>query len=450
MKRTVSKGWPLAVVMAVLTITFPHGRADDEALIVTPPGFTRPGEAKTAPAPTRPGSVINVRDRATGRPTPCRLNVVGPDGHFYQPAAESALALQPDRPVAQDRQRQPRGQGAHPLPRPVLLHDRRDRGRRPRRECARRGLEGIRVPARGEERRGGRRSDDRRWTSCSIAPLSMAALGYHSGDPHLHFDRKTEADDRVILDLLEAEDIQFRLDPGLQRAARPVQRARWRPWPRPSSAGWAKRSVRHRGETWIASGQEYRSSTYGHLNLFWRDDLVLAGQTVNADNWPLYGGARPRDAGSRADSPSMPTAGMPRRSMPTSSGRTSTPWSCSSSASIGGSSWPTGITSSTSATASPASGRAITRPAASWAIAGPTFIPEDHPDFAAWLKAAAEGRSFVTSGPMLLLEVNGERPGGIIRKDGTGPHRVRVRVHATCEVAPIQAVQTDRQRPGRP
>ena len=61
--------------------------------------------------------------------------------------------------------------------------------------------------------------------------------------------------------------------------------------------------------------------------------------------------------------------------------------------------------------------------------------------FAAWLKGAAEGRSFVTSGPMLLLEVDGERPGGIIRKAGTGPHRVKVHVRATCEVAPIQTVQ---------
>ncbi len=61
--------------------------------------------------------------------------------------------------------------------------------------------------------------------------------------------------------------------------------------------------------------------------------------------------------------------------------------------------------------------------------------------FAAWLKGAAEGRSFVTSGPLLLLEVDGERPGGIIRKTGTGPHRVIVRVRATCEVAPIQTVQ---------
>ncbi len=63
------------------------------------------------------------------------------------------------------------------------------------------------------------------------------------------------------------------------------------------------------------------------------------------------------------------------------------------------------------------------------------------PDFAAWLKAAAEGRSFVTSGPLLLLEVDGARPGGIIRKTGPGPHRVKVTVRATCEVAPIQTVQ---------
>ncbi len=63
------------------------------------------------------------------------------------------------------------------------------------------------------------------------------------------------------------------------------------------------------------------------------------------------------------------------------------------------------------------------------------------PDFAAWLKSATDGHSFVTSGPLLLLEVDDQRPGGIIRKTGAGPHRVSVRLRATCEVAPIQAVQ---------
>ena len=54
--------------------------------IVTPPGFNQPGQAKTATGEKTGRLRINVRDRATGRPTPCRLNVVGPDGHFYQPA----------------------------------------------------------------------------------------------------------------------------------------------------------------------------------------------------------------------------------------------------------------------------------------------------------------------------------------------------------------------------
>src|SRR5262249_52227314 len=57
----------------------------------------------------------------------------------------------------------------------------------------------------------------------------------------------------------------------------------------PQLRGLGKASVRRRNQTWIASGQEYRSTTYGHLNLFWRDDLVLEGQKVDDNNWPLYG-----------------------------------------------------------------------------------------------------------------------------------------------------------------
>ena len=62
-------------------------------------------------------------------------------------------------------------------------------------------------------------------------------------------------------------------------------------------------------------------------------------------------------------------------------------------------------------------------------------------NFAEWLKGAAEGRSFVTNGPLLLLEVDGSRPGGIIRLSGTGPHRVRVDARVKSHVAPIQTVQ---------
>ena len=59
-----------------------------EAIIFTAPGFTTPGEAKWDGDPTwssrgRTGEIeITVREEATGKPTPCRINVVGPDGNF--------------------------------------------------------------------------------------------------------------------------------------------------------------------------------------------------------------------------------------------------------------------------------------------------------------------------------------------------------------------------------
>jgi hypothetical protein len=58
-----------------------------------------------------------------------------------------------------------------------------------------------------------------------------------------------------------------------------------------------------------------------------------------------------------------------------------------------------------------------------------------------WLRGAAEGRSFVTSGPMLLLEVDGQKPGARLKKTGPGPHTVNVRVQVRCEVTPVTQVE---------
>ncbi len=282
-------GWTaivLAVVVTGLTIV-PDARADDEALIVTPPGFTRPGEPKTATGADVARIRITVRDGATGRPTPCRLNVVGPDGNFYQPAAN------PLSPYSLTGQWPKTGKGNR-------------EGKAPFRYLGRffytTGEIDVAVPAgnvRVEVWKGFEYRPEVKTIAAAAGQTiavdivldrsrSMTPLGYDSGDPHLHFDRKTEADDRVILDLLEAEDIRFgsilayNEPPGPYKGVMDAMAS-------PQLRGLGRASVRNRGATWIASGQEYRSSTYGHLNLFWRDDLVLAGQTVNADDWPLYG-----------------------------------------------------------------------------------------------------------------------------------------------------------------
>ena len=66
---------------------------------------------------------------------------------------------------------------------------------------------------------------------------------------------------------------------------------------------------------------------------------------------------------------------------------------------------------------------------------------KDAPGMAGWLKAACEGRSFVTTGPLLLLEVEGERPGGTIERSGVGPHALNARVRLATLVAPVQVLQ---------
>src|SRR5260370_18266878 len=53
---------------------------------MTPRGFTQPGRAKPASGKRAARLQITVRERLTSRPAFCRLNVVGPDGNFYQPA----------------------------------------------------------------------------------------------------------------------------------------------------------------------------------------------------------------------------------------------------------------------------------------------------------------------------------------------------------------------------
>src|SRR5262245_2688745 len=60
---------------------------DDEALIFTPPGFDRPGTPATAQGPEDATITVQVTDaNENNRPMPCRLNVIGSDGRYYQPA----------------------------------------------------------------------------------------------------------------------------------------------------------------------------------------------------------------------------------------------------------------------------------------------------------------------------------------------------------------------------
>ena len=57
----------------------------EEDFIRTPPGFEGPGKRKQAKGPEAGSIRVRIVDHATGKTTACRVNVVGPDGNFYEP-----------------------------------------------------------------------------------------------------------------------------------------------------------------------------------------------------------------------------------------------------------------------------------------------------------------------------------------------------------------------------
>ena len=84
-----------------------HGRFDrtevnprDEAYIFTPAGFTEAGKPAVAESPHAARLNVTIVDAGTGKPTPCRVNVVGSDGNFYQPRDNPLSPYSLDRQLA--------------------------------------------------------------------------------------------------------------------------------------------------------------------------------------------------------------------------------------------------------------------------------------------------------------------------------------------------------------
>jgi putative membrane-bound dehydrogenase-like protein len=430
--------WVTLAAVLVISIAVPGALANDDAYVVTPPGFTKPGVVKVALGEATGRLRLIVSDHATGRPTACRLNVVGSDGNYYQPTPN------PLTPYSFTGQWPKTGKGNR-------------EGKAPIRYLGRffysTGEVELTVPA------GSVRVEV--WKGFEYQPIAknidvipgetkhesiklertvpMAAHGYYSGDPHLHFPRQTETDDQVILDLLEAEDIQFgsilayNEPAGLYTGTMESMAA-------PQLHGLGKASTLRRASTWITSGQEYRSTAYGHLNLYWRDDIVLKGQKVDANNWPLYGrlARETKNLGGfsiyahggysqaiysdfvqkNVDTVELLQFGVYRG--------------------IGLEDWYRILSSGYRFPCVGASDYPACRKLGDCQ----TYVyMTQEPIFSAWLQGVRQGQSFVTTGPLLLLEVDGEPPGAIIRKTGTGPERVRVRVRVRSEVAPIQNIR---------
>jgi len=403
----------------------------EEAFIRTPPGFERAGQRKQAVGAETATLQVTIVEHATDRPTPCRVNVIGPDSNYYEPQKNP---LEPFN--AQNT-------GCH----------RNGETHAPSRYYGwyfyTTGEFEVHVPAgdvrievwKGYEYRPVEKTvhiaaASRKSVEIELRRTApMHELDYYSGDTHIHLNRRNEEEEELALDLMEAEDIGYghilcMNDPATYSGG--MERQEW-----PQHQGFGPSSVRTRGIYGIASAQEYRSKKYGHICLLMHDGLVLEGATVNPNNWPVFGvvGKMTRQLGGYsfhahggysleiyADYVQQATDGVELLQMAHYRG-------------IGLSGWYRILNIGYRFPALSGSDFPYTRALGDCR----TYVySKVRPNFSEWAGQAAEGRSFFTTGPLLLLEVDGKHPGDIINLKGSQPKQLNVQLQVRCEVTPIQ------------
>jgi len=429
----------------VAEYAFKEGTSEDEAVIFTPPGFGRIGVPAAVDAAGAATLKLAVVDATSGQRVFCRVNVVGPDGNYCLPSEGTLKAYHftgqwPDADAWNDT---PKAWGNRP-------------GKAPFRYLGRffycDGNATVKVPA-GAVRVEVWKGFEYRPSTVNVTvehgstrevgvklqrALSMPEMGYWSGDPHVHIPRKEDADDRAILDLLEAEDIHFgTMIAYNEPAGRYIGRMDKLDSPQFRKLG--RHSIAMRGDFSILSAQEYRSTTFGHLNLYLLDSLVMPEQTINANDGPAYGlvGREARAKGGvaihahggyaqeiYADVVQGDVDGVELLQFGVYRG-------------IGLNDWYHMLNCGFRVAATAASDYPACRKLGDCI----TFVhSEAKPDFPGWIKGAAEGRSFITTGPLVLLEVDGQKPGATIAKPA-GKQRVKAKVRVWSEVAPVTTLQ---------
>lgn len=413
-------------------------KPEDEAYIFTPEGFDREGQVMAADPHVAGTLKLLFRNKATGQPTPCRVNVVGPDGNYYHPKSNRFT------PYSLTGEWPDKGYGNR-------------RGKAPIQYFGRffytDGTAEVEVPpgqCRVEVWKGFEYHPERvtvdvssRQTQAITIDLerstSMAANGYYSGDSHLHLARSTEDDETTAFDLLEAEDVRFgsihcyNLDTSSYTGIMDRQDY-------PQRRGLGKASLKTRGDYHIQSGQEYRSGVYGHLKLFERDSLVLADDTIDPNRWPVFGllARETIDRGGYAfyahggyaqeiyaDLVQGNVQGVELLQFGIYRG-------------IGLEGWYRILNVGYRF---PAEGASDYPPCRKFADCRTYVRIEGEPTFAGWYQGLAAGKSFFTTGPLLELAVRDELPGAVLSLASNELAAIPIRVRVRSPVAPISRLQ---------
>ncbi len=415
----------------------PYTSADD-ATLFTPHGQEKIGIPAEAKGPETAHLKLVVKDKATGKQTACRINVVGSDGNYYEPR-EGRL-----KRYSLTGQWPGKGWGNRFDKAPIRYFGR---------FFYTTGEAEVDVPAgatrvevwKGFEHRPETRSLTLRKGESQTIEVSlehtvdMPKLGYESGDPHIHIPRQNDQDDEAIFDLMEAENIRHGGVLAYNEPAGPYT-GLMEKLASPQAQGLGKRSIRTRGSYQMISGQEYRGATYGHMNLFLLDELVMPGESGNANNWPLYGDVvrKAHESGGVAfyahggyaqsiyadvaqgniDAVELLQFGVYRG--------------------IGLTDWYRMLNSGFRLPAV----AACDYPACRKLGDSITYVHTNpQHSIAGWLRSASAGQGFVTTGPLLLLELDGQKPGATLEKNGPGPHPTLARLRVRSEATPVTNLQ---------
>ena len=269
--------------------------------------------------------------------------------------------------------------------------------------------------------------------------IDMAAHGWYSGDTHIHMERTGDNDD-MLLAVTSAKDVRYAFLLAANSRGYDAGGPRYETFPQKKGLG--DKSVVRRGPYHISSGQEYIGVGLGHVTIALPDQHVPANGPVDittrgpslaliADQAHAlrgfiglnHGGYENQEADAlilagKMDFLELLQFGAYR--------------------SLGLSGWYDFLNIGYRIAIVGASDFPPTRELSSemtyvWSEAEPT--PRSY------VEGIRAGRSFATSGPMLLLSVDGKKPGEIIRHPAGAEQRLTVDVRVHSAIYPARYVE---------
>jgi len=403
---------------------------EKENLIHTPVNFDAPGVPKTADEDIFAWLKVTVIDQDTQEIIPCRINLVGVDGNFYEPD-DNVL-----KPWSLHRTGNREGKGPFRYYGWFFYTTGEFKARVPAGELRIeiwRGFEYTPVVKTVQIQK----DTEQEMTIPIQRTINMAEKGWYSGDTHIHLNRRNIEEENRALDLIQAEDIRFGFllcmnDPKTYMGM--MMKQIW-----PQLLGMGRASVMQRGDYQISSGQEYRCNTYGHICLLLGSKLVLENQEVNPNEWPLF--ASVAEEIHRLGGTAIHAHGGYEKEIYADFAQESTDGvellQFAEYRSIGLEGWYHILNAGYRFPAVGASDYPYCRALGDCR----TYVRLDSQvDFESWLQGIVKGNSFFTTGPMLFLTVNGHEPGDTVSLD-ENTRTLNVEVEVQSAVADVETIE---------